>query len=235
MKTLTSFFLTSIFSISAMVGVASAADPSPGTQSTANEPAKPEKETTKAVGECYPLATCPITGKKLGTMGDPIVKTYDGREVRFCCNGCPSKFEKDLAKSFAALDPKIVADQAPLYPLNTSVVSGKKLSEKPIDWVYNNRLIRLADESEKAVFQKDPAKFAAALNKAVIEAQGKDYPLTQCPVSNDNLGEMGKTNDIMIAGRLIRLCCDSCEDDVKKNPAKFIVMIDEARKSKASK
>lgn len=222
-----SFVFASVIALAGFAASVLAVDPMEG--------AKPEKGDATALGESYPLATCPITGKKLGAMGEAVIKTYDGREVRFCCGGCPSKFAKDLAKSFAALDPKIVADQAPLYPLNTSVVSGKKLPEKPTDWVYNNRLIRLADESEKAEFQKAPAKYLAVLNKAVVDAQGKDYPLTQCLVSKDKLGEMGKTDDVVIAGRLVRLCCGSCEDEVKKNPAKFVAMIDEARSNKAAK
>src|SRR5262245_4279798 len=61
-------------------------------------------------GDPYPLATCPISGKKLGEMGKPVVKVYGagadgagGREIRFCCDKCPGKFEEDLAKSMAKL------------------------------------------------------------------------------------------------------------------------------------
>src|ERR1044071_6796393 len=83
---------------------------------TAKQPAKaPDK--SKTLGSLYPLSTCPISGEKLGGMGEPIVKEYDGREVRFCCKSCPPKFEKDLAASLATLDAAIVKDQAPLYPL----------------------------------------------------------------------------------------------------------------------
>ena len=28
-------------------------------------------------------------------MGDPIVKVYDGQEVKFCCSSCIKKFEKN--------------------------------------------------------------------------------------------------------------------------------------------
>src|SRR5690348_12512086 len=66
------------------------------------------------VGDPYPFDTCPITGNKLGTMGDPVVKVYDGREVRFCCPACPPKFEADKAGSLAKLDEKIIKDQASL-------------------------------------------------------------------------------------------------------------------------
>src|SRR6185436_8923342 len=86
-------------------------------------------------GDPYPLNTCAVTGKKLGSMGDPIVKEYDGREVRFCCDGCPPKFAKDTAAGFAKVDAKIMDDQRALYPLKTSLVTGKDLPEKPYEFV----------------------------------------------------------------------------------------------------
>lgn len=234
MKSLASpIVLTTVFGLVGLAAPSPAvAQPEP-TKPAAKEPSTPAKPAdgakAKTPGDPYPLATCPITGKKLGSMGDPIVKTFDGREVRFCCSMCPPKFEKDLAKSITMLDEKLVKDQLPLYPLDTSVVSGKKLPEKPIDWVYNNRLVRLADAAEKAEFQKAAAKHLAALDKAVIEKHSKDYPLTTCPVSKDKLGDMGAPKDFVIAGRLIRLCCADCEMDVRKEPAKYIAVLDAAR------
>ena len=204
----------------------------------AAEPQKPtaaaDASKAKATSEPYPLATCPISGGKLGSMGDPIVKMYDGREVRFCCAKCPPKFEKELAADMAKLDEAIVKDQLALYPIDTSIVTGKKLPEKPVDWVYNNRLIRLGADTEKAEFQKDPAKYLGALNAAVVAKQSKDYPLKACPVSNEELGGMGEAKDVVIGGRLVRLCCGKCEKDVRKNPAKFIAMVDDARAGKAA-
>lgn len=207
----------------------------------AQPPAKAEKPTgddKKAeapqgarVGEAYPLSTCPISGGKLGSMGDPIVKLYDGREVRFCCKSCPPKFEKDLAKSLAALDEAIIKDQAPLYPLKSSVVSGKALPEKPVEFVYGNRLVRVAGDDEKGAFMKEPARFIGELDKAAIDAQAKDYPLKKCAVSGEELGSMGKPVDVVVGGRLVRLCCKSCKKDVLNDPAKFIAAVDSERKS----
>jgi YHS domain-containing protein len=182
-------------------------------------------------GYAYPFDTCPISGKELGSMGGPVVKLYDGREVRFCCPGCPPKFEKDLAASLSRLDERVVKDQAPLYPLKTSIVTGNDLPAKPYDFVYGNRLVRLGSEAEKNAFLKDPKTFLATLDKAVVEQQGKHYPLKTCPVSKDELGgDMGKPVDVIVAGRLVRLCCKDCKKDIDKDPAKFIAMVDAARK-----
>jgi YHS domain-containing protein len=52
-----------------------------------NAPVKPDK-----------LATCPVSGEKLGEMGKPYVFTYKGQEVKLCCSGCKKDFDKDPAK-----------------------------------------------------------------------------------------------------------------------------------------
>jgi YHS domain-containing protein len=57
------------------------------TNSAAATPPKPDK-----------LATCPVSGEKLGEMGKPYVFTYKGQEVKLCCSGCKKDFDKDPAK-----------------------------------------------------------------------------------------------------------------------------------------
>jgi hypothetical protein len=201
-------------------------------QNAAQPEAKQPAKASQHIGDPYTLDTCPISGKKLGAMGDPVVKVYDGREIRFCCSNCPEKFEKDLPASLAKVDEKIIKDQATLYPLKTSVVTGKDLPAKPYEFVYGNRLIRVGAESEKADFLKDPKKYLADLDKAVVSSQGPAYPLKACPISKDQLGGGDeKPVDMVLAGRLIRLCCKDCKGDLEKDPAKAIAMVDEARKS----
>jgi len=196
---------------------------------------KKQPETAAArIGDAYSLPTCPISGKKLGRMGDPVVKLYEGREVRYCCGGCVGKFEKNLAVSLAALDAKILADQGPLYPTDASIVSGKKLPEKAVEFVHGNRLVRVVDDKEKAEFAKEPARFLRLLDAAVVTAQGKDYVLARCPVSDEKYGgDMGKPLDLVVGGRLVRVCCKECTDDIEKTPAKFVELVDAARKKAA--
>jgi len=43
----------------------------------------------------YTSDTCIVMDSKLGTMGDPIVRVYDGQEVKFCCEPCVAEFESD--------------------------------------------------------------------------------------------------------------------------------------------
>jgi hypothetical protein len=57
------------------------------TNAPAATPPKPDK-----------LATCPVSGDKLGEMGDPYVFVYKEQEVKLCCSHCKKDFDKDPAK-----------------------------------------------------------------------------------------------------------------------------------------
>jgi len=51
----------------------------------------------------YPLDTCLVSGKKLGSMGDPYAIIHEEQEIKFCCDGCEPSFKKDPAKYLAKL------------------------------------------------------------------------------------------------------------------------------------
>lgn len=61
------------------------------------------------------------------------------------------------------------------------------------------------------------------------------YPLDTCTVSGDKLdsGPMGKPKDYIYSepgkpDRLIRFCCGDCVSDFKKDPAKYLKILDDA-------
>lgn len=64
-------------------------------------------------------------------------------------------------------------------------------------------------------------------------AQIAAYPLKTCVISDETLGEDGPPYDIFYKGRLVRFCCDSCLDDFKKDPAKYLAKIDKAAAAKS--
>jgi YHS domain-containing protein len=121
----------------------------------------------------YPLDYCLVSGEKLGSMGDAVVKTYDGREVKFCCGMCPPKFEKDKAAYMKKLDDAIVQTQKANYPLETCVVSGEPLVHSemgdPVDYVYQNRLVRFCCNGCVKTFNKNPGRFLSKLDAAAAE------------------------------------------------------------------
>ena len=53
----------------------------------------------------YPLKTCVVSGEKLGgDMGGPVLYSYKGREIKFCCKDCRKDFDKDPAKYVKKLE-----------------------------------------------------------------------------------------------------------------------------------
>jgi membrane fusion protein, copper/silver efflux system len=46
-----------------------------------------------------------------------------------------------------------------------------------------------------------------------------------CPVTGKPLGSMGAPKRVEIAGRTVFLCCDGCEDALRKDPAKFLAKL----------
>lgn len=60
--------------------------------------------TQTAQAKAYPIDWCIVTGEKLGSMGDPVVKNYQGQEVKFCCKHCIEEFEKTPALYLARID-----------------------------------------------------------------------------------------------------------------------------------
>ncbi|MBI4557457.1 MAG: hypothetical protein HY706_07735 [Candidatus Hydrogenedentes bacterium] len=181
-------------------------------------------------GDVFALATCPVSGEKLGSMGDPVVYSHEGREIRFCCKSCEPKFQAEPAKYLKDVDAAMVQEQMPYYPLATCAVSGEALGEKPTNYIYNNRLVRFCCSDCIEEFKKDPAKVLSKLDAAATEKQKADYPLDTCLVSGKKL----ETSVDMVSGnRLVRFCCPGCPKQFKKDPAKYLSMLDESAKGKA--
>jgi len=51
----------------------------------------------------YTSDKCPVTGEKLGSMGDPVSIVHKGQEVKFCCKPCIPKFKANPDKYLANL------------------------------------------------------------------------------------------------------------------------------------
>ena len=181
------------------------------------------------VGDPYTLETCPVSGAKLDSKGDPVVLVQDGRKVKFCCAGCKPKFEADPASFIAKIDEQIIAQQKKFYPIETCIVGEGKLGSmgEPLDLVVNNRHVRLCCAGCEKKLKADPAAFIAKLDKLVIAAQTKYYKLTQCPISGEALN--AKALNVVVGNRLVKICCAGCEAKVKANPVKMFAMLDSGK------
>lgn len=176
-------------------------------------------------GDVYTLGTCPISGKALGPKA--VKKAYEGRDVRFCCGGCPAAFEKDLEASLAKLDAKMIEDQDAHYPLDICVVNkDHKLGDDAISKVYNNRLVKFCCKGCVEKFEADKAAFVKEIDEAVIAKQEKAYPLKGCIVSDEPLGSMGDPINYVVGNRLVKFCCKSCKGAFDNDPTKFLAKLD---------
>lgn len=81
---------------------------------------------------------------------------------------------------------------------------------------------------------KPAAKAPAAPDAAWLAKAKAAYPLNTCVVSDEEIGgSMGEGIDYIHKqdgqpDRLVRFCCKDCVDDFKKEPAKYLKLIDEA-------
>lgn len=180
----------------------------------------------------YPLTTCIVSGEVLGTMGEPVKRVYDGREVRFCCDSCVPRFEADKATYLRKIDEEIIRTQREIYPLTVCLVSGNDLNTmgEADEFVYRNRLVRLCCKACREGFEKDAAALLTRLDKAAADAQRAKYPLDTCPITKKKLGSMGEPAEVVVAGRLVRLCCAPCEPKVLARPWEALGLLEKAMK-----
>lgn len=184
-------------------------------------------------GDPYTLKVCVVSGEELGGMGEPVSLVKDGRDIKFCCGGCPPKFAADPAKYLAKIDALMIADQKPHYPLTTDVVSGEALpaDAKVLDIVHLNRLVRLGSQKSVQEFKKSPDTYLAKLNAAVIAKQEKTYATDKCIVSGEKLPEKDKIQAVY-ANRLVQFCCKDCVKDFENSPAKYLSMLEKGEAPK---
>ena len=116
----------------------------------------------------YPLATCPISGEKLGAKGEPIDVVSGTKLVRLCCTGCVPAYEKDVAAAMAKVDKAWIDAQVATYPLDTCVVSDEKLDSMggAVDVLYGTKLIRLCCKGCKKSVEKEGPALVAKIEAA---------------------------------------------------------------------
>ena len=70
---------------------------------------------------------------------------------------------------------------------------------------------------------------SAELPEGLKELSPEDFAAAQkqkvCPVSDQPLGSMGKPYKVTVKGQTVFLCCSGCEDDLKKDPDKYLAKL----------
>jgi hypothetical protein len=86
------------------------------------------------------------------------------------------------------------------------------------------------EQQETAAPPVSPSADATSVEIEFIEPTDEDYPLTTCVVTGESLTIMGDPIAIRYAGREVRFCCDSCVKEFKKDPEKYLAVLDDAGK-----
>ncbi len=143
------------------------------TVSTASSQTAESAGSSAVQSEPYPLATCPVSGEELGSMGEAVILQQPGREVALCCKACVKTYEADPETHNKEIDAAIVAAQKPDYPLDTCLISGEVIGTSdhmvPVDHVVGNRLYRLCCASCTKSLEKDLPKYRAEVLAAAAK------------------------------------------------------------------
>ena len=105
-------------------------------------------------------AICPVSGQKLGSMGDPIKVKVGEKEVAFlCCKGCVGK---DInAEYWKTIQTNLAAAQ------KTSPVMGKAVDASMNSTVVNGRKIFVCCPPCIKKIEADPATYVAKLDAQI--------------------------------------------------------------------
>jgi YHS domain-containing protein len=86
-----------------------------------------------------------------------------------------------------------------------------------------------AQDTSKDAAARDAGKAADDL-PGLRELNEADRKLAEkqkyCPKTGELLGSMGKPYKTKLNGREFFLCCDGCEEEVKKDPEKYLKKLD---------
>lgn len=113
-----------------------------------------------------------------------------------------------------AANEALIAAQKPTYPMNSCVACGKIWGEQdaPLDIVFQGRLVRLCNAECVKAFGAQAAKWFKVLDDQIIAAQAATYPLTHCPVTDEELDK--KPKYVVIGTRLVETCCGDCKKEL---------------------
>ena len=171
-------------------------------------------------------------------LSPEMLRRTGGREIRVVDDAAAKEFNSNPKKYIRQIDMKMIMAQMPYYPMDTCVVSGEKLGGdmgKPVERIFNNRLVRFCCSDCPNDFAKDPGKYLKKLDAAVIEKQAKNYPLDHSVVSPEKkLGEGGaKPVNVIVGNELIEVADKTEAETVRKDPVKYLAMLNAAKAKSA--
>lgn len=150
-------------------------------------------------------AICPVSGEKLGSMGDPIKVQVGEENVFLCCKGCLGKqVDEEHWKTIHAN----MAKAQKICP-----VMKKSLPEDAESILVNGHPIFICCPPCADKINADPdtyTKQVDALYTASIRDELRIAVQEICPVSGQKLGSMGDPLKVKVGEETVFLCCKGC-------------------------
>ncbi len=152
---------------------------------------------------------CPVTLQP--AVKGMALTDYNGVRFTYCCPGCDAQFVKD---------PQSALDKAAKTGKTIGVFLFDPITRKPVDAEkakggssdYKGVRFYFDEPSEKAVFDKEPAKFATLPKKEAL----------YCPVSKEDVAGYSKASGYGdFEGTRYYFCCAGCDKPFDKEPAKY--------------
>jgi hypothetical protein len=169
----------------------------------------PEDEQQKVAAAIAQQKLCPVTGKLLGSMGQPVSVTVKGQEVFVCCAGCVDAVTADPLK-FAGGRPQITvtsattADAALIKRQGNCPVMDEPLGSmgQPIKVLVGKQPIFLCCKGCIKKVQAEPAKYLAMVHVADHTALKKDG--AKAAGGQPSHGPAGAAIDRKVTGQEVR-------------------------------
>ncbi len=158
-----------------LVGIPAAKGRTVSFQEVASVPASEQQLAAAAIAR---QRICPVTGKPLGSMGDPVAVDVNGQRLYVCCAGCVNTVKANPAK-FAAGRPEITvtsateADTALIKRQATCPVMDEPLGSmgQPIKVMVGDKPIFLCCKGCIKKIQAEPAKYLAMVYGNAAQTQ----------------------------------------------------------------
>ena len=179
---------------------------------------------------------CPVSGKKLGSMGRPVKSIIGGKPVFVCCKGCTNALKgnpKKYLARLASLKPMPLratkADSAAIAHQKVCPVMDEKLGSMGVPWKVNvngrdvyvccKGCIKFIQKTPKKYFAKIPDPLPVKATKADAAAVTRQK---LCPVMDEKLTAMGGPWKVVVKGKPIYVCCKGCIKKVQTNADFYI-------------
>lgn len=195
---------------------------------------------------------CPVSGKPLGSMGQPVAVNVNGQTVFACCGGCVDTIKANPAKYITGRPEIIVstpteADVALIAKQAKCPVMDEPLGSmgQPVKVMIGDKPVFLCCKGCLKKIEAEPARYLAIVygdsQQGAVPAGGEQVrpgifkvneadaqfvaAQKRCPVMDEPLDAMGGPYKVNANGKAIYICCPGCAKKIAAEPQKYLTIL----------